>query len=88
MRLSYYASVWKEGDSFVAAARPLDVLSAGESDEEAVRMLAEAVELFAKTAEADGTLSQILEECGYRRLSEGWVPPEVSTIEASVTVAA
>lgn len=88
MQLSYYASVWKEGDGFVAAARPLDVLSAGDSAEEAIRMLSEAVGLFVKTAKADGTLSEILEDCGYVRLESAWAPPEISTTPASVTFAA
>jgi hypothetical protein len=37
--IEYEALIWREGDSVVAHAWPLDVASAGEDEEHALRML-------------------------------------------------
>ncbi len=57
--------IWQEGDQFVAHAMPLDVMSAGETVEDARSALVEAVDLFLTTATEMGTLSEVLEESGY-----------------------
>jgi predicted RNase H-like HicB family nuclease len=56
--------IWREGKDFIAHARPLDLASAGNSPESARQALAEAVNLFVATARNQGTLDDILEECG------------------------
>lgn len=47
--IEYTVQIWKEGDQFVAHARPLDVMSSGSTPEEARKALAEAVHLFLMT---------------------------------------
>ncbi len=47
---TYQASVWKEGDIFVAQCLDVDVVSQGSSSDEALANLREAVELFLETA--------------------------------------
>jgi predicted RNase H-like HicB family nuclease len=65
MNIEYNIQIWKEGEDFVAHAMPLDVMSSGETVEEARKAVYEAVELFLETASEMGTLTQILEESGY-----------------------
>jgi hypothetical protein len=45
---------------------PLDVMSSGNTPDEAKRALDEAVHLFIQTASDMGTLEEILKECGYQ----------------------
>lgn len=79
--VEYTAHVWREGDSYVAHAVPLDVTSAGAAPEEAQRALDEAVRLFLRVAADRGTLEQILEEAGYERRGATWVSPICVSIE-------
>lgn len=46
---------------------PMDVASSGATPIEARAALAEAVNLFLRTAQEEGTLERILEETGYTR---------------------
>ena len=66
MNIEYNIQIWKEGEDFVAHAMPLDVMSSGETVEEARHAVYEAVELFLETASEMGTLTQILEESRYK----------------------
>ncbi len=45
MRRSFTASVWKEGEWYVAQCLEVDVVSQGESEEEALHNLQEALSL-------------------------------------------
>ena len=45
MRQTFTVSVWREGDWFVAQCLEVDVASQGETEEEAVTNLKEALEL-------------------------------------------
>ncbi len=77
VRIEHTVQVWKEGDLYVARAAPLDVMSCGKTSEEARKNLTEAVDLFLKTASAQGTLVEVLEECGYVREGNEWRAPKV-----------
>ncbi len=87
--VEYATYIWQEGDQYIAHAMPLDVVSAANTLEKARVALAEAIELFLGTAAAAGTLTEVLEEAGYR-FSEGrWVSPSWVSIERhSIPVAA
>lgn len=55
MKRTFTASVWREGDWFVAQCLELDVASQGETERQALTNLREAIELYfevprAKTA--------------------------------------
>jgi predicted RNase H-like HicB family nuclease len=52
---TYSASVWQEGDWYVAQCLEVDVASQGETETEALRNLAEALRLHFKTPRADRT---------------------------------
>ncbi|BDC50113.1 HicB family protein [Bryobacterales bacterium F-183] len=46
MKRPFAASVWREGDCFVAQCLEVDVASQGETEEEALSNLKEALELY------------------------------------------
>ena len=72
MKLEIEAEFWKEGHQYVGRANPLNVLSCGDTREEAERALTEAVELFLETAQEMGTLEDILNECGLTPVGDVW----------------
>ena len=75
MQIEYTVQIWKEGEKFVAHAMPLDVMSAGQTPDEARKALDEAVHLFLLTAEEMGTISEVLEDAGYRAEQGNWIGP-------------
>jgi predicted RNase H-like HicB family nuclease len=75
MNIEYTVQIWKEGTQFVAHAMPLDVMSSGQTPENARRALDEAVHLFLSTAASIGTLEEILQESGYELNQGRWVSP-------------
>ncbi len=52
MKRPFAATVWKEGDWFVSQCLELDVASQGETEEEALANLKEALELYFETPQA------------------------------------
>ncbi|MBI3951050.1 MAG: hypothetical protein HY314_11420 [Acidobacteria bacterium] len=81
MNIDYTVQIWKEGNQFVAHAMPLDVMSSGQTPEEARRALDEAVHLFLVTAADMGTLETVLQEVGYELQEGNWVSPSWVAIE-------
>lgn len=75
MSIDYTSQIWKEGDQFIAHAMPLDVMSSGQTPEEARKALDEAVRLFLLTAAEAGTLDEVLQEAGYRLERGNWAGP-------------
>jgi predicted RNase H-like HicB family nuclease len=62
--IEYTVHIWEEGNQFVAHAMPLDVMSSGETPEQARKALDEAVHVFLVTAADMGALEEVLEEAG------------------------
>ena len=52
MKRPFAASVWREGDWFVSQCLEVDVASQGETEEEALRNLREALELHFEPPQA------------------------------------
>lgn len=52
MKRSFAATVWKEGDWFVSQCLEVDVASQGETEEEALANLREALELYFEEPQA------------------------------------
>jgi len=75
--IRYDAMTWREGNAIVAHAWPLDVASAGDSEEHALRMLDEAVRGFLEATREMGTLGDILAESGYRLEGDALMPRAV-----------
>jgi hypothetical protein len=67
MNIQFTTQIFKEGRTYAAHTRELDVSSCGASETKAVENLRVAVRLFLEEAETMGTLDQILEEAGYTK---------------------
>ena len=65
----------QEGGWYIASCCLLDVHSQGHTDDQAVRNLIEAIQLFLETCYELGTLEQILKDCGFHAASKK-APPE------------
>jgi predicted RNase H-like HicB family nuclease len=63
--IEYTVQIWKEGNQFIAHARPLDVMSSGKTPDEARKALDEAIHLFLVTAADMANLEEILQNSGY-----------------------
>jgi predicted RNase H-like HicB family nuclease len=81
MKLQYTVQIWYEDGQYVAHAMPIDVASSGDSPESARQAVDEAVKLFLSTASGHGTLRQVLEDAGYRRMRGEWRGPVWSGFE-------
>ncbi|MBI5427082.1 MAG: hypothetical protein HZA02_02250 [Nitrospinae bacterium] len=81
LNVEYTVQIWKEGDRFVAHAMPLDIMSCGETPEQAGKALDEAVRLFLATASEMGTLDEVLEEAGYEHCGQNWRGPSWVSFE-------
>ena len=85
--IEYTVNIWKEWKQFIAHAMPLDVMSSGQTPEEARKALDEAVHLFLGTALDTGKLDEVLEEAGYEFREGNWEGPSwVATEKHSTAV--
>jgi predicted RNase H-like HicB family nuclease len=73
---------FEEGERIIAHCVPLDVSSCGHDMEEARRHVREAIELFLETCDDIGTLNEVLEESGFVRDGENWIPPAVLQVDS------
>lgn len=85
-QIDYTVQIWKERDQFVAHAMPLDVMSAGDSPEDARKAVDEAVRAFLDTLADLGTLEEVLTESGYRREQGKWLSPDWIAVERHLAV--
>jgi len=74
LRIVFRAEFFKEGDLYVGLAPELNVSSFGETLNEAKRSLQEAVEAFIEECEAMGTFEEVLEEAGFEKRGDQWLP--------------
>ncbi|MCI0538536.1 MAG: type II toxin-antitoxin system HicB family antitoxin [Verrucomicrobiales bacterium] len=81
MKLEYTVQIWREDGQYVAHAMPVDVASSGQTPEAARKAVDEAVKLFLSTAAEHGTLREVLEDAGYRRVRGEWRGPAWSGVE-------
>ena len=68
---------FEEGNKVIAYSPAFDLSSCGDTEEKARKRFAEAVALFLGELTKMGTLSEVLEECGWHKVPEkhGWHPP-------------
>ena len=85
MEIQFTTQIFKEGRTFVAHTRELDLSSCGGTQQRAVQNLKEAVRLFLEEAEKMGSLEQILDEAGYlKRKSKLQGPRFITTQRLSL----
>jgi predicted RNase H-like HicB family nuclease len=75
----------KEKDVYVGLSPELNVSSFGETLEEASRSLQEAVEAFAEACEAMGTFEEVMEESGFTKKGDSWLPRQPVAAELLIT---
>ena len=83
IRLSLRCLIGKDGDRFIASDDFLDVVTQGESEEEALANFREAAALFAESCCRRGTLYDVLNESG-ALLPFRAQKPEENTVEIRV----
>lgn len=77
IHVPYTSQLFKENGHIVAISPELNVSSFGDTPEDALASLQEAVTLFLEGCEEMGTLEAVLEESGYQRefaTSPRWIP--------------
>jgi len=69
--------LFEEGNKVIAYSPAFDLSSCGDTEEKARSRFAEAVAIFLSEITRMGTLSEVLEECGWHKVPEkhGWYPP-------------
>ena len=65
IKSSYTSQLFEEDDQIVAVCPELNVSSFGDTIDDALASLQEAVALFLEECQAMGTLEAVLEEAGY-----------------------
>jgi len=90
MRVSYSSQLFDEDGQIVALCPELSVSSFGDTPEEALACLQEAVMLFLEECQRMGTLQMVLEEAGYHQeptVPQRWIPRQpvqINWLETSV----
>lgn len=77
IQILYTGQLFEEDEQIVALCPELNVSSFGDTSQEALSALQEAVELFLEECQRMGTLETVLEEAGYHRESptaRRWIP--------------
>lgn len=74
MKISVKIEIFKEGDVYSALAPELNISSFGDTPEDAKNSVSEAIEAFVEECQEMGTLEEILEESGFSKLTDSWVP--------------
>jgi predicted RNase H-like HicB family nuclease len=86
--IPYTSELFDEDGQFVALCPELNVSSFGNTPDEALAALQEAVILFLEECQRMGTLEIVLEEAGYHRepVTQKWIlrqPIQINRLEAS-----
>lgn len=61
-------------DGLVALAPELNVSSFGETIDDAKKSIQEAIEVFVEECQEMGTLEEVLEESGFSKINDSWIP--------------
>jgi predicted RNase H-like HicB family nuclease len=68
--------IFREGDVYVALCPELEISSFGDDIESAKESFKEALAAFLEECEALGTLEEVLEESGFVKEKDLWIPEE------------
>jgi predicted RNase H-like HicB family nuclease len=90
IQIPYTSHFFAEDNQIVAVSPELNVSSFGDTVDEALAALQEAVTLFLEECQEMGTLEMVLDEAGYQRDSlspQRWIrrqPLQINWLEAAV----
>lgn len=73
MKIELQIDYFEEDGVIVALCPEFQVSSFGDTLEEAEKSIREALELFFEGCEELGTLHEVLEESGYRKIGDQWL---------------
>ncbi len=73
MRIDLHIDYFEEDGTIVALCPELQISSFGDTLDEAEKSIKEAMELFFEGCETLGTLNEVLEESGFRKVGDKWV---------------
>lgn len=74
--ISVEVRIFREGDVYVALCSELELSSFGDDIENAKESFKEALAAFLEECEALGTLDEVLDESGFVKEGDLWVPEE------------
>lgn len=74
MKINTTIEVWKRGAWFIARSQELEFVSQGRTADEARANLLEVVQIQFDEMREIGTLDDYLEECGYHREGDAYLP--------------
>ncbi|MCI0691346.1 type II toxin-antitoxin system HicB family antitoxin [candidate division KSB1 bacterium] len=74
MKIELPIDYFEEDGTIVALCPTLQVSSFGDTLDEAEKSIKEALELFIEGCETLGTINEVLEESGFRKIGDKWVP--------------
>lgn len=64
--------------SYIAYSPEMDISSCGPTEEKARMNLHEAIEILVEEEKNQGTLAKFLNNLGFQKQSNKWIPPRVS----------
>jgi len=79
---------FEEGDKVIAYSPAFDLSSCGDTEGKARKRFAEAIAIFLGEITRMGTLNEVLEECGWRKVPKehGWYPPVYKATEEVISI--
>ena len=80
-------AIYKEGKDFIAFCPALDLCAQGKSVKTVQKNFEETFDLFLGEIVKKGTLDQVLSDCGWKKETKSWVPPQfITNIEEEVSI--
>lgn len=73
-KIVYRAEFFREGDLYIGVTPKLSISSFGETLDAARASLQEAVKAFLEECDRMGTLQEVMEEAGFVRRGDTWLP--------------
>lgn len=67
--------IFKEGEYFVAHTPALDLSTAGKTFDEAKERFSEVIDIFFEEVIKKGTLNEVLQDLGWQKVNQDWIPP-------------
>lgn len=83
--VTFRAEFFREDDVYVGLAPELNVSSYGNTLDEAKRSLQEAVDAFLDECAAMGSFAEVMEEAGFERHGDRWLPRQPVSAELLTT---
>ena len=79
-------SILREDKSFIAYSPALDLSTSGKTYEEAKERFNEVVGIFFEEIIKEGTLEEVLQDLGWKKIKRKWNPPIVVSQESQTVL--